>query len=214
MKIAIAGATGLTGNLCLQQLLQNSEVSQVIAIGRRPTGVQNPKLKEVLLNGPEPAEPVVADAFICCLGTTIKKAGSKNAFQAIDLDLPLSLAHHLKQNGCTRAAIVSAMGADTCSAVFYSRTKGKMETRMQTIGFESLSFLRPSLIEGDRKEMRLGESVGSAVMKVLNPLLIGPLRHYQSIDADCIAKGLVKAIISKKAGVSVYLSDDIKKLGA
>lgn len=212
MIVAIAGATGLTGSLCLQELLQNENISGVIAIGRKPTGIKHSKLKEVLLNNNKLNESVISNAFICCLGTTIKKAGTKEAFKEIDLELPVYLANKIKNNGCNTVAVVSAMGANPKSSIFYNNVKGQMEETMKEINLNSLSILRPSIISGPRKEKRFGEKMGLIFMKVINPLLLGSLENYKSIKASDIAKALVHCVIKQKAGSTIYLSGEIKEL--
>jgi len=212
MIVAIAGATGLTGNLCLFELIQNEQISKIYTIGRNQTNFLHQKLKEVVLQNNKLSEPIKADAFVCCLGTTIKKAGSKDAFKAIDMELPIYLANELKKNGCDIAAVISAMGANASSRIFYNQVKGQMEEAIKQINFNSLSILRPSLITGKRSEKRLGETIGKIIMFAINPLLIGSLKNYKSISALNIAKGLVNSVISKKAGTTIYLSDEVKKL--
>ena len=210
MKIAIAGATGLTGNHCLQQLLLHPQIEQVISIGRKYTGLQHKKLLEVLLVEHQLTVPVYADAFICCLGTTIKKAGSPEAFKAVDLDLPLYLAKQLQQNGCGVVSIISSMGADISSSILYTRTKGHLEEGLKKMDFQSLSILRPSIINGERSEKRFGEKAALWVMKLISPLLIGPLANYKPIKASEIAKALVYLTIQRNNGTSIYLSENIK----
>lgn len=212
MIVAIAGATGLTGSLCLYELLQNENISGVIAIGRKTTGIKHFKLKEVLLVDNKISEIINANAFICCLGTTIKKAGSKEAFKAIDLELPVYLTKEFKINGCNTAAVVSAMGANPKSSIFYNNVKGQMEEALKNINFNSLSILRPSIISGPRKEKRFGEKMGLIFMTIFNPLLFGSLKHYKSIKAKDIAKALVQCVINQKTGTTIYLSGEIKEL--
>lgn len=212
MKVVIAGATGLTGGLCLQELLSHQLVSEVISVGRRSTGITHPKLKEILYTDTTGMESLAADAFICCLGTTMKKAGSKSAFRFADLELPLQIAEILKANGCRIAAVISSMGASSKSRIFYSRTKGQMEEGFRALHFDSLSILRPSIISGQRKEKRTGERIGLAVMKGIDRLLPRSMRHYKYIEAQTIAQALVTAVLQRNAGTAVYLSDDVKKL--
>lgn len=204
MKVAIAGTTGLTGSLSLQLLLEHPSVSAVISIGRRKTGIQHSKLSEVLLEDGLLKQTLNADAFISCLGTTIKKAGSQQAFRAIDHDLPLHLASVLHSNGCKTAAIVSAVGANAKSSVFYLRTKGEVEEAMKKIGFDSLSFLRPSFIAGPREERRGMELFMTGFMKLAGPLMFGGLKKYRAASANSIAEKLVQCIIDKKEGTDVY----------
>jgi len=212
MIVAIAGATGLTGNYCLEFLLLQIKITKVITIGRKPTGIQNPKLEEVILQNNKLTTQVIADAFICCLGTTIKKAGSKEAFKEIDLELPLHIATELFKNGCKTAAVISAMGANENSTFFYNQVKGKMENQMQNIGFESLSIFRPSIIDGPRKEKRFGEKIGLAVMKIISPLYIGSLKNLRPIHAKTIARSLVTVVLMKKPGHFIYASEEIKRI--
>ena len=127
-------------------------------------------------------------------------------------ELPIYLANELKNNGCYSMAVVSAMGANPNSSIFYNNIKGKMEEAIKEINFNSLSILRPSIIEDIRNEKRFGEKMGLIIIKALNPLLLGSLKHYKSIKASYIAKTLIKCIINQKRGTTVYLSDDIKQL--
>lgn len=212
MKVAIAGASGLTGSLTLQLLLEHPQVEQVIAIGRSPLQVMHPRLQQVLLQQQKLTTPVAADAFICCLGTTIKKAGSKKSFEAVDRELPVHLATQLRQQGCHTAAIVSAMGANSHSMIFYNRVKGLMEEDLQQAGFESLHILRPSLIDGERQEHRTMEKWAIGFARFTRPLMIGPLKTYRSIPASSIAKGLVHCITHAQPGIHVYPSLQIEEL--
>lgn len=212
MKVAIAGATGLTGSLCLQELIKNKNISEIFAIGRKPTGIINSKLKEIELKNFQSSEIITVDAFICCIGTTIKKAKSKEAFMDVDLHLPVSIAKKLQENGCKIMSVISAMGADTNSYFFYNRVKGMMEQEIKNLNFESVSILRPSLIIGHRKEKRTGEKMGIVFMKIMNPLLFGKLKNYRSIKALQISKALVNTILKNKPGYNIYLSEKIKRL--
>ncbi|MBI5540458.1 MAG: NAD-dependent epimerase/dehydratase family protein [Bacteroidia bacterium] len=212
MIVAIAGATGLTGSFCLQELLQNENISSVIAIGRKQTGIKHDKLKEVLLDNNKLSDIIKADAFICCLGTTIKKARTKEAFKSIDLELPVYLADKLINNGCNTVAVISSMGANPNSSIFYNKVKGQMEEAMKNINIKSFSILRPSIISGPRKEKRFGEKMGLIFITIFNPLLFGSLKHYKSIKAKDIAKALVHCVINQKTGTTIYLSGEIKEL--
>lgn len=211
MIIALAGASGLTGSHTLKQLLDNPKVTKVISVGRRKIGIKHPKLEEILLGSPITTK---ADAFLCCLGTTIKKAGSQEAFEKVDVELPIELGRELKANGCHTAAVISAIGADIHSSIFYNRAKGKMEEGMRQLGFKSLSILRPSIITGKRNESRFAERIGIKVMSAAAPLMAGPIRKYRPIEAEVIAKALVKLAIEQKPGALVYESDAIQEIGA
>jgi uncharacterized protein YbjT (DUF2867 family) len=211
MIIALAGTSGLTGSHTLKLLLENHQVSKVISIGRKKIEIKHPKLEEVLLGSPISFR---ADAFLCCLGTTIKKAGSQEAFEKIDVQLPLELGRALKASGCGTAAVISAIGANSHSSVFYNRAKGKMEEGMRRIGFKSLSILRPSIIAGDRKESRIAEKISLKMMKAAAPLMTGSIRKFRPIEAETIAKALVKLALQQKSGAIVYESDAIQEIGS
>ncbi len=208
MIIAIAGATGLTGGFALERLLAHPQVQGVVALGRRSTGKLHPKLSEVSLDAD--AAEVRADGWICCLGTTLRKAGSREAFREIDLELPLRLARLLHRQGCARAAIVSAIGADAESPFFYNRVKGEMEKGMEQVGFTQLSLLRPSVILGQRPESRPLERFAGRALRIASPLLGGPLRHFAPVEADAIAKRLVQEITESVPGVHRVPSGEIR----
>lgn len=209
-SVAIAGATGLTGGLCLQRLLLDPRISKVVAIGRRAPSITNPKLSIVPLVDGRLAETVNVDHFISCLGTTIREAGSKEKFREVDLVLPVTLGMQLREAGCRSAGVVSAMGANPRSKIFYNRTKGEMEEAMGKIGFESLAIFRPSLIVGKRKNPRPAELMGAKAFAALKPLLRGPLRNLRSIHADDIARALELLSLAPPSGVRIYPSDEIK----
>lgn len=209
MVVAIAGATGLTGRICLQKLLDHRHVNSVISIGRNETGIIHPNLTEVMLVNNKLSENVYAEAFICCLGTTRKKAGSDAAFVSIDRDLPVYLAKQLYNMGCSKAAVISSIGANTKSKFLYTRTKGELEDQLKDIGFSSLSILRPSFIIGKRDETRLGERIATLLLKLLKPLFFGYLKNYSPVSAACIAETLVRVSINSSPGTVVFQSGKI-----
>ncbi len=211
-SVAIAGATGLTGGLCLQRLLLDPRISKVVAIGRRAPPVTHPKLSFSPIVDGRLAETVAVDHFISCLGTTIRDAGSQEKFREVDLLLPVALGTQLRAAGCQSASVVSAMGANPESKIFYNRTKGEMEGAMEKIGFDSLAILRPSLIVGNRKHPRAAELFGAKVFSVLNPFLVGPFRNLRSIHADDIARALVLLAIEPPPGVRIFPSEKMKSL--
>ena len=159
----IAGASGLTGGYLLNLLLESPEYSSVIAYVRKSSGLTHPKLKEIVVDWETLQEPVAAEDIFCCLGTTIKKAGSQEAFRRVDYNYPLQLAQLQYRGGSQQFLLVSAMGADAKSSIFYSRVKGELENALQSIGYKSLHIFRPSFIAGPRKESRTGEKIGLAI---------------------------------------------------
>jgi len=199
----IAGASGLTGGYLLNLLLESPEYSTVIAYVRKSSGLTHPKLKEILVDWETLLEPVAAEDVFCCLGTTIKKAGSQEAFRRVDYDYPLQLAQLQYRGGSQQFLLVSAMGADAKSAIFYSRVKGELENALQSIGYKSLHIFRPSFIAGPRKESRPGEKIGLAIFSLLSPLFIGPLKKYAPIQAEHIARAMLRTAQKNEPGALI-----------
>lgn len=205
----LLGATGLTGDLLLQLLLQSVQYKKVIIYVRKPTNQIHPKLVEQIIHYETIDTAVEADDVFCCLGTTIKIAKTKEAFEKVDLHYPLKIAALQQKAGSTQFLVVSAMGASATSSIFYSRTKGLMEKGLTELGFESLYIFRPSFILGDRKEERMGEKIGIAISKLIAPLMIGPLKNYQPVEASAIAASMIKHALSNQKGNQVILSGKI-----
>ncbi len=211
MKTALlVGATGLTGNLLLQLLLNNDAYEKVVVYTRRPLGIQHAKLEEKLVDFDTLDTSIAANDVYCCLGTTIKQAGSKAAFEKVDYEYPLNLAK-LQQKASTKFLVISAMGASATSVIFYNRVKGKLENALQQLQYTSLYIFRPSFITGNRKEKRTGEYIGLVFMSVINPLLFGPLKKYRSVSALAIAKAMMHFASLSEPSNKVILSDEIQK---
>jgi uncharacterized protein YbjT (DUF2867 family) len=209
MKVLILGATGLVGRNALAQALAQPAVTEVIAPTRRPLPNQdrlmNPVAPTLELLLPEVAS-WGPDAAICATGTTIKKAGSKEAFSSVDHDLPLSFARLAHQAGAQSFALVSAIGASADSSFFYARVKGQLERDVQEIGFRSLTILRPGMIGGKRDEFRLGESLALKLSHFLAPVL--PKRFHVN-PAPKIARALVDAVVTAEPGCHFRYSDSL-----
>ncbi len=183
---AIAGASGLVGGHLLTLLLQ--EFDQVAAVTRRPLGVSAPNLREIAFGDPLPA----LDAAFCCLGTTIKKAGSESAFRRIDFDAAVAFARTSRAAGASSFAIVSSVDASPASSNFYLRVKGETEAAVVALGFERVTILRPSFLLGDRSESRPGEKIGIVIASALGFLFVGPLRKYRAVNAELVAAAMLK----------------------
>lgn len=209
----LAGASGLTGGYLLNLLLESPEYSTIIAYVRKSSGLTHPKLKEIVVDWEILQEPVAAEDVFCCLGTTIKKAGSQEAFRRVDYNYPLQLAQIQYRGGSQQFLLVSAMGADAKSSVFYSRVKGELENALQSIGYKSLHIFRPSFIAGPRKESRPGEKIGLAIFSILSPLFIGPLKKYAPIQAEHIARAMLRTAQKNDQGTKVYDSAVTDELG-
>lgn len=213
-KVAlIAGSSGLTGGFLLRILLEAPEYREVIAYVRKPTGIEHPKLREVVMDWEKLDAPVPADDVFCCLGTTIKKAGSQEAFRRVDYEYPLHLAELQLQGGSQQFLLVSAIGADASSSIFYSRVKGELEDALKKLGYKSLHIFQPSFIAGPRKEKRVGERIGLAIFSFISPLFIGPLKKYAPIPAEHIARAMYRSAQKNTTGCTIYDSAKTDVLG-
>lgn len=191
----LAGATGLVGAHLLTRLLAHPSYSRVEVLVRRELPIHHPKLAARLVDFEHLHVYLgnAADDVFCCLGTTIGKAGSQEAFQRVDHDYPLALANLASAAGAQQFLMVSSLGADAASSVFYSRVKGETERDIAAIGLPKSIFMRPSILRGERQEVRTGEKLGIFVGRVIAPLFIGSLRKYRPIQADHVAAAMVYA---------------------
>jgi uncharacterized protein YbjT (DUF2867 family) len=209
--VLIAGASGLVGREILQGLLADASVAQVHSLGRRELDVQHPKLVQHRVDFSKlPPLPNAQECYIA-LGTTIKVAGSQEAFRAVDFDAVVNTARAAKAAGTTRLGVVSAMGADTRASIFYSRVKGEMEKALQAMAFDALVIARPSMLTGDRatlgQPVRSGEELATKVSRWLGPLIPA---NYKSIDAGSVARALLQAVPSSR-GMRVMLSGELRR---
>lgn len=205
------------GGLLLRQLLDAPEYDRVIALGRRPLAVAHPKLQQVGVDF-SALEKVTAElrcaAAFCCLGTTIKQAGSRDAFRAVDHAAVLAFAWLARRNGAESFFVVSALGANAQSRVFYNRVKGETEEALEVLAFPTLGIFRPSLLRGARPQPRLGERLGGVVLWVAEPLLLGGLKKYRAIQAEVVARAMLRCSFGRNGqGVLIFNSDEIQDLG-
>jgi uncharacterized protein YbjT (DUF2867 family) len=211
----IAGASGLTGSICLDYLLQSKDFHKVISLGRRQLPINHPKLKQIITdfsNLDETLSGIQADDFFCCLGTTMKKAGSKEAFMKVDYEYPVLLADYAKSTGAKGFHLVSAIGADKKSFFFYNRVKGMVEEEIMSLEFENTNIFRPSLLDGDRKENRAGEKIALIITKLLSPLMIGPLRRYRPTKAEAVGFAMVEMATKGIKGLSILEPEQIERI--
>ena len=203
----VAGATGLVGSKLVRQLLERPEYDQVRVLGRRPPPFDAGQLRFIASDFSRledlDVELKVDDVF-CCLGTTIKVAGSQAAFERVDYHMVVDLARAAHKAGAKRFLVVSAMGASEKSAVFYSRVKGRMEKAVRELPFEAVHIVRPSLLMGERKDVRPGEVLGQIVAPWLAPLMVGPLKAYRPVKADDVASALVQLALKGGQGAQVH----------
>lgn len=210
--VLLAGATGLVGRQLLDGLLADDTVGAVHSLGRRDVDLQHPKLTQHRVDYAKalPAMPRVDEAFIA-LGTTIKVAGAQQAFRAVDFDAVVAVAKAAKAAGARRLGVVSAMGADTRSAIFYNRVKGETEQALTALGFDTLVIARPSFLDGDRgalgQPLRSGEKLALNISRWLAPVIPA---NYGSVKASSVAGGLLNAVPTT-SGRRVLLSGELRK---
>lgn len=194
MKALLVGATGLVGGFVLARLLAHPDYPNVEIWVRRELPLRDPKLIQRVVDFSRlPSQQVQADHVFCCLGTTIRKAGSEASFREVDHDYPLALARLARSGGSKKFLMVSALGADAAASVFYNRVKGEVEDAITALDLPAVWFFRPSLLLGPRQENRPGERIGAVIGKLLAPLLVGGLRKYRPIHVDTVAAAMVYA---------------------
>jgi uncharacterized protein YbjT (DUF2867 family) len=211
----IVGATGLIGNHLLNLLLNSPNYAKVIIFTKRPSQIQHSKLEEHQIdfeNIQDYKHHIYGDDFFCTLGTTIKKAGSQEAFRKVDLEYPCLFADIAFKNNVKHFLIISSIGADEHSNNFYLKTKGELESKLRTIPFDSLSIFRPSLLLGNRKEFRLGEKIATLITPLFSFFLLGGLKKYRPIKAETVAKAMLNSANQNNVGFKIYESDGIEKL--
>ncbi|MCC7642704.1 MULTISPECIES: NAD-dependent dehydratase [unclassified Janthinobacterium] len=202
MKLILIGATGLVGREVLRLALMDKRVTAIVAPVRKPLPA-HPKLDAPLVDFdrlPADAPWWQADAVICTLGTTMKAAGTRQAFRSVDHDYPLAAARLALATGTRAYALNSAAGANAASRFFYNRVKGDLEGDLEALGFASLTHVRPGLIGGEREEVRAGEGAALRVLRVLGPVLP---RRWRINPAPRIASALLEAALAGTPGVHV-----------
>ncbi|MBJ7429582.1 MAG: oxidoreductase, partial [Bacteroidia bacterium] len=199
MKTAIiVGASGLIGNQLVQNLIDNPALGKVLVLVRNELQIQSPKLIQLRVNFNQlsnlelPFTPT--DAF-CCLGTTIRTAGSQEAFKMVDYEYCVSFAQLVKTKGTNNFYLISSLGANANSKVFYNKVKGEVEAAIQTINFESYFIFRPSILLGNRKEFRLGEKIMKLIFAPISKVLFGSLKKYAAIESKTVALAMLNAAL-------------------
>lgn len=209
-SVLIAGATGLVGHYALLKALADPRIERVIAPTRRALD-PHPKLTNPVIDMsdlPKDADWWAVDNVICALGTTRKKAGSAEAFRAIDYDLQYAIALHAHQHGARHLALTSSIGANKNSPFFYLRTKGELENTISHLQWQSLTILRPGAIIGSREDSRLDEKIISTTLKLLSPIIP---KKYQGNHAEDIASTLLNSVLSASSGLHILEADRISK---
>jgi uncharacterized protein YbjT (DUF2867 family) len=211
----LLGASGLVGGHCLGFLLEEPSYTRVIVLVRKPLSVMHEKLVQYVVDFDKLenlGNCVPVDDVYSCLGTTFKKAGNQEAFRKVDYDYIVKLAALAQHCGATQFLLVSSLGADPHSRIFYNRVKGDVEEAIRKIPFTACHIFRPSLLVGERKEHRSGEQAGTVLMKALKPMLIGPLMKYRSIQARDVAKAMIHIAQMDLQGANIFESQRIQEI--
>lgn len=214
-KVIIVGASGLIGSHLLSELIKAKDISEIIAIVRKPLGIIEPKLKELIINFDDLeayASEINGDIIFCCIGTTKKKTPDAKIYRKIDLEYPVMLAKIGLDNGMKQFHIVSSIGANSKSKNSYLKLKGELEDILKSLKIGSLHIYQPSILEGKRLEMRVLEKIGLSVFKLINPLLISGLRKYRSIKALDVARAMINQSRKELSGIFTYPSEQIKEI--
>jgi len=209
LTAVIIGATGLTGNFVVEELLRNDDFKTVRILARRSVKIIHPKLQQEIVNFNNIDDYTKkfgeGDVIFCCIGTTQKKVkGDKELYKQIDYDIPINAASIGRAKGFKKFLIVSAIGANENSSNFYVSLKGKIENALKQFHFDSLDIFQPSILNGNRNETRIGEKIIQSLLDIVSFLFLGPLKKYHAIGADNVAKAMVYASKQIKNGVHYY----------
>lgn len=209
MKALVVGSTGLVGSELIKLLENDSEFSKITALVRKKTDQVYNKTEEVVVDFEKLPEELFEnkEVVFCCLGTTIKTAGNKEAFRKVDFEYPLLTAKMAKKKGVEKYAIVTAMGANSKSSIFYNQVKGETENALESLEFKSLGIFRPSMLLGNRSEVRTGEVIGQYVMNLFGWAIP---KNYKAIQAKSVAEAMMKfAKESNTKGNRIILSGEM-----
>ena len=209
-KSMVVGSTGLIGRSLVQQLIEGGEPVMALTRGDQITSNSILEYVKVNFDALELNSELFSDIkdIYICLGTTIKKAGSKEAFQKVDIQYCIDVAREAEKNGVRNLSIITSVGSDSRSSNFYLKTKGLIEEQISGLDFDSISIHRPGLLIGSRKEVRAGESIGQTLYPFLvNPFLVGSLTKYRSVESEVLAKAMIRLSGFKKS-VNLYYFDD------
>ena len=215
----LLGASGLVGSHLLRLLADDPAYAAIKAFTRRPLGLSGPTVHEVAVDFDRPegyrAHLAGVDDVFCCLGTTIKKAGSEDAFRKVDFEAPLAVAREARASGAGQFLIVTAVGANAKSRIFYNRVKGEVEEALGKLDFpRGLKVLHPSMIVGERAERRPAERIVMGLMRSTRPLFVGGMTRYRAIDAIDVARAMHNAAVQEadNGGVRVYEGESLFSL--
>ncbi len=209
----IAGATGLVGSELLKMLIDCGDYRVIHLLNRKSLSVNSAKVVEHIINFDELinfrlAEPV--DHVFCTLGTTIKKAGTKENFRKVDFEYVVNLGKMAKAMNASKFLVISSLGANEKTPIFYNRVKGEMEAALKSLSLPQLFIFRPSLLIGDRKESRPGEKSAIVLYKILSPVFRGPLLKYKGVNAKKVANAMIQIALKNNESIRIFESDEIQ----
>jgi uncharacterized protein YbjT (DUF2867 family) len=213
--VLLAGASGLVGTCALDALLDAPDIGRVFAVTRRPLGREHPRLANRIVQFDKletQLKGIACHVAVCCLGTTIRQAGSQKAFRQVDVDYVLAFARTAKAAQAQRFVVVSSVGADLGARNFYLHTKGEMEAAVANVGFVSLDILQPGPLLALRSQMRPLELGALLVMPLVNPFLRGAREAFRGIPAKEVAAAIVGATRSGRRGVNRYTYSGMEAL--
>jgi uncharacterized protein YbjT (DUF2867 family) len=214
-KAIIAGSTGLIGSKLLQILLREPFYDEVLILVRKKIDLQHQKLTQLVVDFDQLdtyAHAINGHALFSCLGSTNAKTPDKVIYRRIDHDYPVQLGQLALQNGIKQYHLVSSIGANAASSMFYPKTKGETEADLQQLGLPGLYIYRPSMLIGDRQEKRAMEKTVTIIFKLIDPLLFGSWKKYRSIKGETVAMAMYKQSTTNNTGLFIYESDQIKQL--
>ena len=215
-RALVIGATGLTGRHLLPRLLADRRYESIHVLSRRALPIRNDRLHAHIVDFdhiPSGHAGFQVDHVYCCLGTTIRQAGSRERFRQVDYGYPMMVARAALSGGAGRFVVISALGADPRSSNFYLRTKGELERDLESLSFPHLVIVRPSLLVGRRESGRFLEGLGMWILPKLTYLMQGPLKPYRAIAADVVAGAMHRLAWQDETGTRVAISDELQVLG-
>ncbi len=199
MKTAvIAGSTGLVGKQLMYKLLESNEYQKVIALVRTPIQIKHPKLVQITIDYEKLEQyknQLMGDDYFCCLGTTMKKAKGKEAFYKVDHTYCLEFAKIAAENAASKFLLISSVGANASSSIYYSKVKGDLEEAIKKLKLPEIHIFHPSILVGNRLEFRFGELIGIAMAKTIAPLLIGKLKKYKPMEVTKLANAMINVAL-------------------
>lgn len=211
----LLGGSGLIGRHCLDYLLKDEHYTQVEVLVRRPLSIEHPKLIQHLVSFDQLKDTltkVQANDVYCCLGSTIKKAGSKTAFHQVDFTYPLEIAKLSLTNGAEQFLLISALGANPSSSIFYNRVKGEVEEAIAQCNFQGFHIFRPSLLLGKRQERRPSEEFGQKIFQWFSFIFKGILRKYKPVEGKAVAFAMVQIAKEQRQGKQIFESPQIQSI--